>query len=418
MIDAQLDNGDDEWTTFGFRNLPFMSARERVSEVPAIQGLIDGLLADYRAALREPLRGVTTAGSLAQRAPSSVRPLDTKPIVGAAQQFLGALEGEDRARANPALEEEQRRAWLNVHMNFFRHGVMLETLDQRQRAAAFDVIRATLSARGFSQARNIMRLNELVAQITGDSEQYGEHLYFFTVFGTPSATEPWAWQLDGHHLNINCAVLGDQMVMTPTFMGSEPCNVQSGPYAGTEVLAREELAGLDLINSLGAAQREMAVLHSSIMPGALPGHLEHWIDGRMQAGAFKDNVVLPYQGLPGSLLEPHQRTLLMSAIGEYLGWARPDHARVRGEEVQQHLDDTWFSWMGGSAEQEPFYYRIHSPVVLIEFDHHPGIVFANDKPTRHHIHTIIRTPNGGDYGADLLAEHYKAHHHSHPEGHS
>jgi hypothetical protein len=23
-----------------------------------------------------------------------------------------------------------------------------------------------------------------------------------------------------------------------------------------------------------------------------------------------------------------------------------------------------------------------------------------------HIHTVIRTPNGGDYGADLLAEHH------------
>ncbi len=58
--------------------------------------------------------------------------------------------------------------------------------------------------------------------------------------------------------------------------------------------------------------------------------------------------------------------------------------------------------------------EFYSPVVLIEFDHQPGIVYANDEPTRDHVHTAVRTPNGNDYGKDLLRQHYARHDHSHP----
>jgi hypothetical protein len=62
--------------------------------------------------------------------------------------------------------------------------------------------------------------------------------------------------------------------------------------------------------------------------------------------------------------------------------------------------------MGGTDEDGVFYYRIHSPVILIEFDHQRGIAFDNDTPSRHHIHTVVRTPNGNDYGRDLLRQHH------------
>jgi hypothetical protein len=62
--------------------------------------------------------------------------------------------------------------------------------------------------------------------------------------------------------------------------------------------------------------------------------------------------------------------------------------------------------MGGTDEDSTFYYRVHSPVILVEFDHQRGIVFDNDAPSRHHIHTVVRTPNGNDYGRDLLRQHH------------
>ena len=52
-------------------------------------------------------------------------------------------------------------------------------------------------------------------------------------------------------------------------------------------------------------------------------------------------------------------------------------------------------------------------MILVEFDHVSGIVYDNDTPSRDHIHTVVRTPNGNDYGKDLLRQHYAAHDHSH-----
>jgi hypothetical protein len=101
-----------------------------------------------------------------------------------------------------------------------------------------------------------------------------------------------------------------------------------------------------------------------------------------------------------------QRRLLLALAGTYTGWSSDGHADVRLHEVAAHLDETWFSWYGGTDDESPFYYRVHSPVILVEFDHHPGVVFANDVPSRHHVHTVVRTPHGGDYGADLLGQHH------------
>jgi hypothetical protein len=152
---------------------------------------------------------------------------------------------------------------------------MLEDLPTAQRELGLDLLRATLSSRGFTQARDIMRLNEVLAQASGSHDEFGEWPYLISIFGTPSPDEPWGWQYDGHHIAVNCMVFGDEMVLTPTFMGSEPCKVTSGPFAGIEVFGPEQQVGLDLIRSLDAKQHETAVLYPSIMPGTLPKHLEH-----------------------------------------------------------------------------------------------------------------------------------------------
>jgi len=68
---------------------------------------------------------------------------------------------------------------------------------------------------------------------------------------------------------------------------------------------------------------------------------------------------------------------------------------------------------GGAGDDESFYYRIHSPVLMIEYDCHQGIFLDNPQPEPFHVHTIVRTPNGGDYGRDLLRRHLLNHHSSH-----
>jgi Protein of unknown function (DUF3500) len=309
------------------------------------------------------------------------------------------------------MDPTEWRQWINVHMNHFRHGLMLEDLSAAARELALDVLRATLSARGFHQARSIMRLNQLLADLTGDHRAFGEWPYFVSIFGDPAGGEPWGWQIDGHHLCINTVVFEGRIVMTPTFMGSEPRRVHHGPLAGISLFDPEESLGLDLIRALDGGRRDRAIIHPSILIDDIPMHLQNLFDGRMAAGAFRDNLVAPYQGVPGSDMTDAQRRVLLSLAATYVGWQRDPHAEVKLSEVAAHLDETWFSWYGGYDDVAPFYYRVHSPVVLIEFDHHPGVAFDNEEPTRNHVHTVLRTPNGGDYGADLLREHHERYDH-------
>jgi Protein of unknown function (DUF3500) len=201
-------------------------------------------------------------------------------------------------------------------------------------------------------------------------------------------------------------------VLTPTFMGAEPSRIFDGPFAGTLLFSAEERGGLDLIRSLNADQAAQAIVRPSIQPDDLPPELQHPFDGRMQAGAYHDNVVVPYEGVAGADLSDAQRRRLLALIAAYVGWAPEPHAQIKMGEVVSHLDETWFSWMGSTGGDDPFYYRVQSPVVLIEFDHHPGVVFDNRVPSRNHVHTVVRTPNGNDYGADLLRQHHDRFDHS------
>lgn len=399
-----------DWRDFGLRGMPPLSGRTKVTPPPPLVPLIEAC----QAAANEPFVGLTFDGSITpgvfQRRGAGA---STAHITEAAQGLLGSLSAEQRAMVSFPLDATERRTWFNIHPYVFRHGLVLESLTQQQREAALSIVSATLSSRGYQQARDIMRLNGLLIEITKSPDEYGEWPYWFSIFGTPSSSEPWAWQIDGHHLNLNCTVFPDRIVLTPSFMGSEPCHVYDGPLAGTEVFVPEERAGLELIRSLTDAQQAQAILYQSLDPADLPAHLNNFIDGRMQGAAFKDNAVLAPQGVRATDLNDTQRRLLRNVIATYIGWGNDEQTDVTMRDADAHLDSTHFSWMGTRSESGPFYYRVHSEVIFIEFDHHPGIVFNNTVPTRNHIHTILRTPNGGDYGADLLRQHYAEFDHSH-----
>jgi uncharacterized protein DUF3500 len=127
--------------------------------------------------------------------------------------------------------------------------------------------------------------------------------------------------------------------------------------------------------------------------------------------APNDNLVLPYAGITYPELSADQQHLLVDLVRTYADRLRPEHAELKLQHEQRHLDQTHFAWIGACDEHSPFYYRIHSPVVLIEFDHQAGIALDNDYPSRNHIHTLVRTPNGNDYATDLLRQHYARFHH-------
>ena len=346
-------------------------------------------------AIAEPFVGVTTGHGIVPDL-FSVRAtgISTEPVADAARSFLDSLSQAQRDRVLFRVDDPEWRRWANQH-SLPRQGVSFEELDERQREAAFGLLRTGLSAEGFRKSRDIMRLNHTLGEISGRLDELGEWLYYLTVMGEPSREEPWGWQLDGHHLIVNYFVLGDQVVMTPTFMGSEPTAAESGAFAGVAVMKEEEQRGLDLMLSLNGEQRLKARIGSTK-------------DGRNAlAEAFRDNLVLDYAGVPGSELDASQQELLLAVIQEFVGSMADGHARVKMEEVREHLDRTWFAWVGDVDPEGVFYYRVHSPVVLIEFDHQPPVFLPLPRvPTRQHVHSVIRTPNGNDYGKDLLRQHY------------
>jgi len=360
-------------------------------------------LAAEQAGLAEVFRGVTTNGKVIPGLfPIRHTGVSTEPVREAAVMFLGSLTPEQRLKSVFPVDDDEWRKWMNQHF-YVRQGVSFAEMSASQRDAAFALMRAGLSAKGFQLSRDVMRLNYTLGELNGnDFEQYGEWLYYFTVMGEPSATEPWGWQLEGHHLIINYFVLGDQVVMTPFFAGSEPVVAPSGKYAGLSILQDEQDRGLAMLRALTPAQRQKAVLQVSKTGNNNLGE------------AFRDNLVLDYAGVPARELNAAQQEQLLSLAALYVDNLREGHARVRMEEVREHIADTWFAWIGGSDDDAVFYYRIQSPVILIEFDHQRPANLRQlypDVPGRQHIHTVMRTPNGNDYGKDLLREHYAEHTH-------
>ncbi len=359
-----------------------------------------------RTGLAESFKGITTAGAV-EPGLFAIKSsgVSTEPVMKAAQAFLAALSSAQRAATMFDEDDAEWRKWMNQDF-YVRQGVSFLQMTEAQREVAIGLLRASLSAKGLKQTRDIMRLNHTLGELNdNDFDRYGEWRYHITIMGTPSAREPWGWQFDGHHAIVNYFVLGDQVVMTPFFAGSEPVVAESGKYKGTAVLQDEQRAGLAMIESLTDAQRKQAILRVSKT------------GNENLTEAFKDNVVLDYAGIAASDLDAAQRTRLTDLIRLHVGAMDDGHANVKMDEVVRLLDRTRFAWVGDTRAGGVFYYRIHSPVVLIEFDHQvPANLrqFAKDPnaPNPQHIHVVVRTPNGNDYGKDLLRQHYVQHPHN------
>ncbi len=358
-----------------------------------------------RAGLADPFKGVTTNGNvipdLYKVAPCYC---STDAVRNAAVRYMATLADQQLVRTMFPVDDPQWRKWMNQGY-YVREGVSMREMTAAQRNAALGLMRASLSAKGFELTRNIMRLNETLAEMIQDHLVDGEWGYYFTIMGKPSALEPWGWQFQGPHAIINYFVLGDQVVATPLFLGSEPTHATSGKYKGLAVLQKEQNDGLALVRSLPQMQQRQAVLKFSKT------------GNNNLTEAFKDNVILDYAGLQVNELPADARQKLRDLVHLYVSNMDDDHARVKMNEVDRHFDNTWFSWIGGTESDSVYYYRIQSPVIVIEFDHQaPANLerFATDpsKATRQHIHTVLRTPNGNDYGKDLLRQHYLMHPHT------
>jgi hypothetical protein len=359
-------------------------------------------------ALAEPMIGLTTDGTpiegLFEIAETGI---STEPVRGAAEQLLAALTPEQREAMTFPVTHTEWRNWANIHA-FPREGVSLDEMTDSQRQATYTLLRESLSARGYQTTRDIMRLNHHLAELVDNFDAYGEHLYWVTMMGLPSADEPWGWQLDGHHLIINYFILGDQIVMTPTFMGSEPTVAESGIYAGTSVLEEEQDRGFAFMQSLSVDQQQTAVLDSAKRRG------------ENLAEMFSDNVVVPYQGIAATSLSasPARRTAGPDrTVGQSHAAGSRERENGRSSRTHgQHLVRVARRCRSGRRLLLP-----DTQSGDLDRVRPPGSCRAagpRDVAMRRHVHSVVRTPNGNDYGADLLRQHYESYRDDPDHGHT
>lgn len=311
-------------------------------------------------------------------------------MLEAAKAFLGKLSPAQKAKATYALTDAERENWNFVPIA--RQGLPFKEMSAEQHDLAAALLRTGLGQRGIVRAEAIMAM-ELVLKELENNQPAGRRdptNYFTTIFGEPSADKSWGWRFEGHHLSFNFTVVdGSHVFFTPSFIGSNPGEVMAGPRKGERVLGEEEDLGLALINSLDEAQRKIAVFDAKA-PGEIITTNKHRVDPLSPAG------------IAAAQLQPAQKAKLLELVKVYLSRCRTEIADAEFASISAAgLDKITFAWAGGFARGVGTYYRVQGPTFLIEFD--------NTQNNANHIHTTLRDFKG-DFGHDLLAEHYAKEH--------
>lgn len=330
--------------------------------------------------------------------------------VAAATAYLDGLRPYQRVVGHLPMDAPEWRLWTNALPTWHPKGMRLDRLPDRDRERALRVVEASLSPDGYASVRTAMALNQSLGELIDDyRDTLTEYAYWFTVFGEPSVETPWGWQLMGHHVDLHCVFVEGQVVLAPVFLGAEP-SAGTGRFGDLRALNAETDVALAFRRTLDPGREEEYLLGPSLRAEDLPPDLAGPWNGRHRAGAGADNLVLPPEGVVAASLTGGELDGLLELVRVYL--RRLPHAQAERDlaRFRDHLPQTRFAWRGGHDDVCAFYYRIHSPVLLVEYDNHPGVFLANPEPARYHVHTIVRAPNGNDYGRDLLAQHYRSRH--------
>ena len=313
----------------------------------------------------------------------------------AAEKWLAALTPDQKQRATFSFDADERQHWHYVpNEQFPRKGVQIKDMTEAQRALAWDLLKTGVSARGFSTARSIMELENILKSVEAPNGQFARdhEAYQFSVFGTPGDKKAWGWRFEGHHVSIRFDVVNGSLTSsTPSFFGANPAEVRvdvpGAAPRGTRVLGSEEDAARALLDALDASEKTTAIV-ANVAPNEM-----------LTSNKLKADPQSPL-GLKASAMTPAQREKLMALVDVYAGYMVPDVAAERMDRLRKAgLDNVAFAWCGETERGKKHYYRVQGPTFLIEYD--------NSQNDGNHIHSVWRDFNG-DFGADLLREHLKA----------
>lgn len=316
-------------------------------------------------------------------------------MAAVAKNFLASLDEAQRKEAHFPFNTDERENFHFVPKD--RKGLALKNMRPEQIPLAFALLNSGLSTHGFAKATTIMSLEQILHELENGAAHRDPGRYYFAIFGEPGPKGVWGWRCEGHHCSVNFTIVDGHFSATPNFFGANPGEVKSGPRAGLRVLASEEDNGRALVQSLDEAQRKEAILSDEAPPDIF-------------TSANRKIDPLSPAGLPASAMTEAQQKLLRTLIDDYIRRARTEIADAEWKQIEEAgFGNVHFAWMGSTEKGKGHYYRVQGPTFLLEYD--------NTQNSANHPHTVWREFKG-DFGRDILAEHYKtadkAHGHDHP----
>jgi hypothetical protein len=309
-----------------------------------------------------------------------------------AVKFLDSLDQSQRAKTQLPFDDLSRQEWHFVPASMWpRTGIQLNELKPDQKELFFNLLRGSLSEAGYSKTRRIIELENVLKEMGGDPVMRDPEKYAIAFYGDPAKDQLWAWTFEGHHISLNFTVFGQKVSMTPRFLGANPATIPQGKRKGERTLDKEEDLGLQLIGSMSAEQQQKAIFQKTAYAEIVTSN------------ATEVSPLRPV-GIMAKELNAEQQKVLQDLLHEYLSAMPEDLASARMQKLEkEEFDLIRFGWAGGTVMGEPHYYRIQGRTFLVEFD--------NTQNGANHIHTVWRDFNG-DFGRDLLREHYlRADHH-------
>ena len=308
---------------------------------------------------------------------------------GFVSQNFGIDRGE---RMVLPFDDPQRENWQFWPTT--RVGLSLEYMSAAERRATHNLLSSVLSTQGYLRAVQVMQLEQILDSLDEGGIPRSVDHYVLAIFGEPSLTAPWAWRFEGHHVSLSVTVSPDGVAVTPSFFGSNPAQVTSGPLAGFRVHGRVEDLARDLVTSLDAGQRAEA-----IVAGQAPSEI---YTANMNKPRSDWNLWLEAVepiGIATSDLNEMQQHWVGLIIDEIFGNYRPD-LQVSYREALD-TGSLKFAWMGGTERGVPHYFRLQGGDFLYEYD--------NVQNGGNHVHAVWRSKSD-DFGAGVLERHYAAAH--------
>ncbi len=308
-----------------------------------------------------------------------------------ANDFLSTLSPTLKSKVQYTWNDGERLNWHFVPKD--RNGISLHDLNEKQRAAAFALLKASLSNQGYQKATGILALEKILQQVEGrgENDSYRDPLnYYFTIFGPPAPDKLWGWRLEGHHLSLNFSTAnGIVESSTPSFWGSNPAVVPSGNERGKKTLKDEMDLGFVLINALNEQQLAKARFSETA--------LHEIVSYNKQQAELLTPAGILYKDLTAD-----QQQLFMKLLNTYIKNYEFGFAEKLMEKIKKAgIDKLSFAWAGALKPGAGHYYRIQGPMLLIEYD--------NTQNNANHIHSVVRDLTN-DFAGDILREHYQKEH--------